>query len=133
MARRRNPVLQWMTTSLALAFMRFAALLPLPLARAMARGLGRLVYTLVPRVRKVGRANLDLAYGDTLSDAEKKHILLRCCQSLATVGVEFAHIPVVEINAIIARRRFRWIFMTKGSHSSRRAVAVRPPVRRHLW
>lgn len=95
MPRKRNPVLRWTTTTLTLTFLRFAAFLPLPLARAMARGLGRLIYTLVPRVRTVGLANLDLAYGDTLSDAEKKRILLACCKNLATVGIEFAHIPAI--------------------------------------
>lgn len=93
MSGRRNPVLQWMTTSSALVFLQVASLIPLPVARAMGRGLGRLAYSLVPRVTKVGRVNLDLAYGDTLSNAEKERILLECCKSLATIGVEFAHIP----------------------------------------
>ena len=108
MARRRNSVLRWTTTTLALAFMRFAALVPLPLARAMARGIGRFVYTVVPRARKVGRANLDLAYGDTLSDAKKKRILLESCQNLAAIGVEFAHIPA------IAKRQPHGMFKLEG-------------------
>lgn len=118
MARRRNPVLRWMTTSLALAFMWLAALVPMPLARAMARGIGCLVYALVPRVRKVGRANLDLAYGDTLSDAEKKRILLMSCQNLATVGIEFAHIPG------IVKRQPQGMFKLKGLERVDRSIGA---------
>jgi len=45
------------------------------LARCLGIGLAGITYYCLPRVKKVGLANIDLAYGDTLSDAEKRRIL----------------------------------------------------------
>lgn len=95
MARRRNPLLQWALTTSALAFLRLTALLPLPLCRALGRGLGRLAYWLVPRIRRVGLANLDLAYGDSLTASEKKRILGEASENLGVVAAEFSRLPIV--------------------------------------
>jgi len=96
MARRRNPVGQFLIRYATLAFGGCTAHLPLSLSRPMARGLARLAYYVVPRLRKVGYANLDLAYGDTLTRAEKQQILIQAIENIATVAVEFSHIPRID-------------------------------------
>lgn len=69
--------------------------LPLPLARAFTIALARIAYYIVPRIRKVGLANLDLAYGATLSRSEKKRILKASVRSVAIVAAEFSRLPLL--------------------------------------
>ena len=91
MARPRNPLAMWCTTSLFLSFIAFMRLLPLSLARALGRFWGHLAYYAVPRVHSVGMKNIDLAYGDTLTHKEKKRILKKSLINLALVGTELPH------------------------------------------
>ncbi len=95
MARKRNPVLIWVLTSLSLTFSKITAVLPLSLCRTLGRFIGSVAYLLVPRIRTVGLANLDRAYGDTLPDAEKRRILKEATQNLGIVAAEFSHIPAL--------------------------------------
>lgn len=99
MARRRNPVLRWILTSLALSMLKFVSWLPLSICRAFGRGLGRLAYYIVPRLRRVGLSNLDLAYGDSLTPSEKTQLLKRTCAHFGSIFAEFAHIPKCETYA----------------------------------
>ena len=89
MARKRNPIYTWLIRNVSIGFAKLMGVLPLPLARAVGRGIGLIAYHLVPRVRKVGMANLDLAYGDTLSRAEKAKILRDACLNMGIVASEF--------------------------------------------
>ena len=57
--------------------------LPRPLVLALARGLGTLAWLIDGRLRRVGRANLDLVFGDTLPAARKSEILRRSFQTFA--------------------------------------------------
>ncbi|MCH7959215.1 MAG: lysophospholipid acyltransferase family protein [Candidatus Hydrogenedentes bacterium] len=93
MSRRRNPVIRWILTSLALGFLKFTSWLPLRVCRSFGKGLGRLAFYIVPRVRRVGLANLDLAYGDSLTPSEKTRLLKRTCAHFGTVFAEFSHLP----------------------------------------
>ncbi len=90
---RRNPLLQGLLTTLSIGFCRLTAALPLPAARALGAGLARLAYYTVPRIRRVGMANLDIAYGDTLTRAEKLAILKESVRNLGLVAAEFGRIP----------------------------------------
>ncbi len=92
MARRRNPVRQWVVTTACLAFAKVTAWLPLGISRWLGRWCGTLAYCLVPRIRKVGLANLDLAYGDTLTRDAKARVLRRATQNVGIVAAEFSHI-----------------------------------------
>jgi Kdo2-lipid IVA lauroyltransferase/acyltransferase len=80
----------------SMIFGRLTALLPLPWSRALGRTAGRLAYCLVPRIRRVGMANLDLAYGETLSRSEKRRILKKASQNVGIVAAEFSHIPHLQ-------------------------------------
>lgn len=93
MARPRNPLWQWVMAAACIAFVRLTAVLPLRVARALGRYLGRLAYYLIPRVRSVGMANLDLAYGDTLTRREKRRILKGAAENIGVVAAEFSAIP----------------------------------------
>ncbi|HIJ74377.1 MAG TPA: hypothetical protein HPP83_09775, partial [Candidatus Hydrogenedentes bacterium] len=77
MATRHSPAIQWLLTSACLSFARITAVLPLPVGVCVGRGLAWLAYYAVPRVRKVGLANLDHAYGSTLTRPAKARILKR--------------------------------------------------------
>ncbi len=90
---RRNPLLQGFLTRLSVGFCRLTVLLPLPAARALGAGIAKLAYYAVPRIRRIGMANLDLAYGDTLSRAEKTAILKESVRNLGLVAAEFGRIP----------------------------------------
>lgn len=74
----------------SIAFFHIIRWLPLPVARSLGLGLAHLAFYAVPRIRKVGRANLDLAYGDSLSASEKEHILRGAVRNLGLVAVEFS-------------------------------------------
>ena len=91
MGRRRKPIRRAVAAYLTLAAAGVFRLLPLSWSRVLARGLGRLAYYLVPRIRSVGFANLDLAYGDGLSRAEKRRILRASVDNVALVAAEFVH------------------------------------------
>jgi KDO2-lipid IV(A) lauroyltransferase len=96
MARKRGGIGRWLGATTTIFFGYFTYCLPLSLVRALGRGSGTLAYYLVPRIRKVGFENLDLAYGDSLSRAEKKRILLRATQNVGLVGAEFSRIPALQ-------------------------------------
>jgi len=49
---------------------------------AIAHGVGWLAYRLPTRLKRIGLANLDVAFGDTKTRAEKNAILLESCQTV---------------------------------------------------
>ncbi len=64
---------------------------PLRVCRAIAHGLGLIVYYIAPGERRQAFANLDMVYGDTLTFFEKRRIVRSVFESICTVGAEFAH------------------------------------------
>lgn len=100
MARRRNPVAVWIATSSSLLFGRLTSALPLPMARVLGRYAGRFAYFMVPRVRSVSRQNLDYAYGDTLTSAEKRRIARRAAENVGIVAAEFSRIAELNMDTI---------------------------------
>lgn len=93
MSAKRNRIVQRALSLLLIAFGKLTLVLPLSASRALSRIAGRLAYYLVPRIRKVGMANLDLAYGDALSRAEKVRILRGAVDNVALVAAEFSRMP----------------------------------------
>jgi len=93
MERRRNRLFQWLIGQSAILLATAVGALPLNLSRRTGRFFGRVAYYLVPRVRKVGMANLDLAYGAALTRGEKARIVKRAAENLGTVAAEFTRIP----------------------------------------
>lgn len=68
--------------------------LPRRLALALGRGVGRLAYTFVGRLRRTGRRNLELAFPD-MNEAERERILRGCFANLGRLLAEFSHFPHV--------------------------------------
>ncbi|MBI2434743.1 MAG: hypothetical protein HYV26_17950 [Candidatus Hydrogenedentes bacterium] len=93
MGRHRNPLRQALVSAVAVVFFAIFRRLPLPVARRAGRLFGRVSLALLPRLHRVGRQNLDLAYGDRLSDAEKRRILRGAAENMAIVAAEFPHLP----------------------------------------
>ena len=93
MARRRralqNSVIAWM----CIGYIRLARRLPLSWVKGFTRTLGKVSYYLVPRIRKVGLKNLDLAYGDALSPAKKVRMLKAAVENVAILAAEFPRTP----------------------------------------
>jgi lauroyl/myristoyl acyltransferase len=71
--------------ALARGAYRVLSALPRPCVVALARGLGTLAYWAAPALRRVGRANLDVAFRDAKSAPEKRAILLESCRRFALV------------------------------------------------
>lgn len=98
MSRKRNRLVQNILFYPMLLFFKITACLPLSLIRKSGTALATLAYYFVPRIKKVGMANLDIAYGDTLTREEKKKILRGSVKNLALVALEFAHVPAIKGN-----------------------------------
>ena len=93
MSRRGYSLTRVFSAWLTIAYLRISRVLPLSISRTFTVLIGRIAYYIVPRIRKVGLANLELAYGDSLSRAEKIRILKGSVHNLALVSAEFSRIP----------------------------------------
>lgn len=60
-----------------------------PLRRALYIGIGTLLYHLMRRYRRIMLTNLDIAFDDEKSPAEKKRIALGCFRHFVRVGLDF--------------------------------------------
>lgn len=96
MAKRRNAAVEWFLTTAGITLSSLTRYLPLSCCRVLGRLAGRMAYVLVPRVRTVTMENLTLAYGDTLSESEKRRIALGAAENVGIVGAEFSHIPALN-------------------------------------
>jgi KDO2-lipid IV(A) lauroyltransferase len=79
--------------TLPLAFLvRFVGMLPRPLARGAGIVLGRVVYYVHPRLRRVGQRNLEMAFPEK-SPQERRQILRGVYASLGRLLAEFCLFP----------------------------------------
>ena len=76
--------------ALTLAACWLIAPLPRRAVLALARGIDTLGYHFAGRLKAVGRANLDLVFGDTLPPNEKQRILKASCRTFALVALDIA-------------------------------------------
>ena len=95
MERRRNPLTGALAAGFTIVFLRVSRWLPLGFNRAIAVPIGRLLSRLVPRVRKVAMANLDLAYGDSISRDEKERIYRGVVDNISLLAAEFSRIALI--------------------------------------
>ncbi|MCK5861411.1 MAG: lysophospholipid acyltransferase family protein [Candidatus Hydrogenedentes bacterium] len=95
MASKHNKITQNLTYFSILLFFKIFSFLPLSISRKLATVFASIAYHTVPRIKKIGMANLDIAYGDELDYAEKEQILRGSVKNLATVAVEFPKMPTL--------------------------------------
>lgn len=98
MGSAKVPLYRKIAGLISIGVIRLTRLLPLPVARGMMLCLGRLAYCLVPRIRKIGMQNLNLAYGSALPQAEKKRILKGSVDNIALVAAEFSRSSLIGKN-----------------------------------
>lgn len=94
--------------ALTLAACWLIAPLPRRAVLALARALGALGYHFAGRLKAVGRANLDVVFGDTLSPKEKVRILKASCCTFALVTLDlawFSRNTAARVNAYTAFER----------------------------
>jgi Kdo2-lipid IVA lauroyltransferase/acyltransferase len=80
--------------------------LPRRLVVALARGIGTLMALLPLALRRVGMANLDLAFGDGISPADKRALLRRSCQTFALVLLDVFWFSRHTRERVLAHTRF---------------------------
>ena len=79
--------------------------LPRGLARRVGAGVGALAWHLVPRLRRTGLRNLELAFPES-SPAEREHILRRLYRSLGWELAEFCQMPKYTRENTVAHMRY---------------------------
>ncbi|HDP35206.1 MAG TPA: hypothetical protein ENN29_08880 [Candidatus Hydrogenedentes bacterium] len=95
MAGKRKSVMQPLLFYICMFFFNFMRVLPLSVARKSGVALARIAYHLVPRIKRVGMENLDVAYGDSLDREQKESILKGSVENLGLVAVEFYYVPLL--------------------------------------
>ena len=88
MARPRVTMLRRGISLFSILLLCVMGMFPLRLVRCISRLVAPLVY-FIPRIRRIGLANLDLAYGDSLAASEKRRILKNAVHNMVRVGCEF--------------------------------------------
>ncbi len=111
MAKVGKKLMRYGAASLTLIYLRVSQCLPIVFSYAFMSALGKLAYYVVPRLRKVGMQNLDLAYGDQLTECEKKRILRGAIGNVADIAAEFARMP------IYAKTQFKGRVTIKGQEN----------------
>lgn len=102
MALQRNPVARRAYGTLTRGFAFLTSVVPLPVARVLGRYLARVAFYVIPRVRRVGMANLERAYGGALSYREKRAIALGAAENVGIVAAEFTRIPMLKDPAFLS-------------------------------
>lgn len=101
MARSRNRLVQGFLFGIIFLFFHGTRMLPLPVARRITIALGRVALAMLPRLHRVGRANVLHAYGDALSPDEVRRIVRGAMDNMAIVAAEFSR------TSAYAKDRFR--------------------------
>ncbi|PYM09050.1 MAG: lipid A biosynthesis acyltransferase, partial [Verrucomicrobia bacterium] len=76
----------------ARALLALLALLPLSLATRIAMFVSRALFASLPRLRRIGLRNLELAFPD-LSLAERRQLLKQSFENFGRIIADFAHFP----------------------------------------
>jgi KDO2-lipid IV(A) lauroyltransferase len=97
----RNPYVQRSVTRILTWFVRATQRFPLPIARRIGRALGVIGYAVMPGRRRIARANIDAAFGDSLSAREKRRIIRESFQNVGILAMEFAFIPKIGSRQLV--------------------------------
>jgi len=85
-------MMEWLQYAVAWTFVKLLGILPRPIARFLAAGAARFLLLLIPKLRKIARFNLRLAFPGR-KEAERRAILKKMARNLGWMAVEFARFP----------------------------------------
>lgn len=88
-------------------FKFFVWIIPDRLLIWLMRGFSYLVYLFDKKHRKIAKVNLDLAYGDTLSETEKEHIVRECYFHLAMTLADFVKNQGISRERLLSKVTFK--------------------------
>ena len=83
---------EWMEYAAAWVILKGLGVLPRPLARNFAAGVVRILYAVLPKLRKTAEVNLRIAFPDW-SDAQRKEVIRGMVRNLGWMAAEFARLP----------------------------------------
>jgi len=87
------PIVNWIEYLLFRGIMGFVNLFPIKIATWMMRRAGDLMFVILPTRRKVALSNLDIAFGNAKTPAEKKRIALESFRHISVSIAEFFRLP----------------------------------------
>ena len=83
---------EWLAYAVVWSVLKFTGALPRPLARAMGAGIARVLFVVTPRLRRIAKFNLKLAFPEW-TDAQRETTLRGMVRSLGWMAAEFARMP----------------------------------------
>jgi KDO2-lipid IV(A) lauroyltransferase len=83
---------EWIEFAAVWLILKGLGVLPRPLARSFASAVARILYALLPKLRKTAEVNLRIAFPDW-SDAQRKAVIRGMIRNLGWMAAEFAHLP----------------------------------------
>ena len=83
---------EWLEYAAVWLILKGLGLLPRRLARSLAVAVTRILYVLLPRLRKTADVNLRIAFPDW-SDAQRESVIARMLRNLGWMAAEFARLP----------------------------------------
>ena len=78
---------EWLSYALVWSVLKFTGALPRPLARAMGAGTAKILFAILPKLRKTAEFNLKLAFPDW-TDTQRELILQGTIRSLGWMAAE---------------------------------------------
>jgi KDO2-lipid IV(A) lauroyltransferase len=87
----------------SLGLMALFRMLPWRVVQKFGDALGSLAYRVSPRYRLVAEKNLKIAFGETLSEQERRALILRVFRSFARMTAEFLKAPTLTPEGVRAR------------------------------
>jgi KDO2-lipid IV(A) lauroyltransferase len=83
---------EWLAYAVVWSVLKFTGALPRPLARAMGAGIAWMLFAVTPRLRRIAKFNLQMAFPEW-TDAQREVTLRGMVRSLGWMAAEFARMP----------------------------------------
>ncbi|AKF24344.1 lipid A biosynthesis acyltransferase [Sulfurovum lithotrophicum] len=105
-------------------FKFFVWIIPDRLLVWLMRGFSYLVYIVDRKHRKIAKVNLDLAYGNTLTEAEKEHIVRECYFYLAMTLADFVKNQGISRERLLSKVTFKNSYILEDALKEGRKVIL---------
>jgi Kdo2-lipid IVA lauroyltransferase/acyltransferase len=83
---------EWIEYAVVWLFLKILGVLPRPLGRSLAALMVRLLFALLPKLRKTAEFNLRLAFPEW-TDSQRKDVTRKMLRNICRMAAEFAHFP----------------------------------------